>query len=161
MAPTSELVRERRRSLVAPLALRGYSSRRIEQMFMTQAMEGNTGGVTNPQTGEVWDHSTIARDITFLEKRWKQQAMAEIAEFKSRQLAELRQARHEAWRDGKLTEVRRNLALEMELMGTKASQLNWLMNIDPQTLSDELIDLLAEGRFQEFMDRYQNGAPNG
>lgn len=154
MAKTSELVRERRRALVAPLALRGYSTREIERMFTQMAVDGKTEGVVNPNTGNVWDHSTISRDVTHLEKQWRKETLSDITQQKSRQLVELRQARHEAWRRGMLHEVRLNLSLEMELLGTKASQLTWLLNIEPESLPDELIDLVADGQFQEFMRRY-------
>jgi len=76
----------------------------------------------NPDTGEPYDASTISRDLSELEDRWRERAMAEVSEHKAEQLSELRTARRAAWRKGDYAEVRRNLQAEMDLLGTKAPQ---------------------------------------
>ena len=51
-----------------------------------------------------------------------QEAQADIAKHKARQLAELREHRRKAWSDANIGEVRQGIGLEMRLVGSEAPQ---------------------------------------
>ena len=76
--------------------------------------------IFNPETGEPYDVSTVSRDISVIEERWREEIRREIDAHKAKQLAELREARRKAWAAGDVAEVRRNLETEIKLLGTDA-----------------------------------------
>lgn len=122
MSNTPRSLIEKRRDVVQREALRGKSTRQIEVTF-AKAVEKNSFaaaelGMVNPETGKAWDHTTISRDLTYLEKQWRDDALRDRAEYKMRELAELREHRRAAWQAGELAEVRLSIKTEMELMGT-------------------------------------------
>lgn len=104
-----------RRHTVARLRLRGGTMAEIEEALPK-------AGIINPDTGAPYSHGTIANDIKMLREEWRASAAADMAEHKARQLAELREARRAVWREGDLSEVRRNIETEMKLLGTAAPQ---------------------------------------
>jgi hypothetical protein len=106
---------EHRRRKVAALRLRGLSLYEI-----VDALASGPAMLMNPETGDAFGKSTIDRDLRFLEREWRKEAVAAIAEHKAIQLAELREARRKAWSAGDVPEVRQNIALEMRLLGTEA-----------------------------------------
>jgi N-acyl-D-aspartate/D-glutamate deacylase len=107
--------------------------------------------ILNPDTGEPYDVSTISRDITEIESRWRADIAAEVGEHKARQLAELREARRKAWAQNDVGEVRLSIATEMKLLGTESPDRHEFSgtvnsevthNIDGDT-AETIFDILA------------------
>ena len=114
-----QAVIERRRVLVASLRLRGLSLRRISDA-MAQA-NPETGrpypAALNPHTGLAWSHKTVHEDVQELEKRWREESLAEITEHKAIILASLRDVYEEARRLKDLNAALRALKQWAELVG--------------------------------------------
>lgn len=108
---------EYRRQWVARFHLRGFKPSEIVQLLSLAPPRG--AGITNPATGEPYDRSTVSRDLTALTKQWRAAALEDTDTLRGRQVAELQEARHEAWRAGDYAEVRHNLGQEAKLLGTE------------------------------------------
>ena len=113
---TSATMKHARRLLVARLRLRGMTQREIR---CDLAREPEDGGLRNPKTGKPYSLGTVNNDCRHLDKRWKEEAAADIALMVARQIAELREARRVAWNQDDVGEVRLNIALESDLTGTR------------------------------------------
>ena len=77
-----------RRQIVARLRLRGGTVTEI-----VEALASVQVNITNPDTGRPYSRGTIANDLKVLRKQWTDSALADTAELKGRELAELREAR--------------------------------------------------------------------
>lgn len=80
-----------RRARVASYKVRGFSLRQ-----MIAAME--EAKFFNPTTGKPWSIAMLAADAKFLEERWRAEALGDITEVKSRELAKLDELEAEAWK---------------------------------------------------------------
>jgi hypothetical protein len=99
--------------------------------------------ILNPDTGEPYDVSTISRDITEIESRWRADIAAEVGEHKARQLAELREARRKAWAQNDVGEVRLSIATEMKLLGTESPDRHEFSGDTAETIFDILASIGA------------------
>lgn len=106
----------RRREAVARLRLRGYSVREIVESL------GRNADFLNPETGKPYGHDTIHKDIVAIRAEWAAAAAESITEHQEAQLAEIREARREAWKAKDLALVDRLISREMQLLGTKAPE---------------------------------------
>lgn len=107
--PNAAIVAARRQK-VAHLLLRGLKQREIERALATQK-------IYNPQTRKPWSLGTINADIQLMEEEWRQQAVQDLADRKSRVAAELEYLRRSAWADGDLELVRKLLKDERDMFG--------------------------------------------
>ena len=105
-----------RRRKVAFWRLRGLTQREV---CAELEKDSENGGLRNPQTGRPFVLSTINADCQFLEAQWHEEMMRELTEHREREVAELREARRAAWQGDDLGEVRLNISLEADLLGTK------------------------------------------
>ena len=105
-----------RRRKVAALRLRGMTEREIHAKL---SEDPEKDGLRNPQTGNPYSLGTIHNDCVAIQKMWRMEMMAELQEHRSREVAELREARRAAWQGDDLGEVRLNISLEADLLGTK------------------------------------------
>jgi hypothetical protein len=99
-----------RREKVTRLRLRHLSLREIVQELDQQ-------GIRNPRTHEPYDLTTIHRDIRALEREWEERAAEDMARHKGELIAELREARRQAWDDDKLSYVLRSIEQEAKILG--------------------------------------------
>jgi len=81
---------DERRARVASYKVRGFS---IRQMRVALAEDGHT----NPATGEPWSIGILARDLSELDKRWKAEALRDIAAWKVVELERLDAVERAAW----------------------------------------------------------------
>lgn len=135
-----EAIIAHRRELVARARLRGATQREI--------VEGlKQIGFVNPRTGEPWCLATVHKDLKAIQSDWRKEARQAIDKHKARQLAELQEARRQAWHDNDMASVLRAIGQEMALLGTETpkKQDNLNVNVDLSTLPDELIDMMARG----------------
>jgi hypothetical protein len=119
-----------RRERVAHLRLRGFSQREIVVAL-----------------GDQWSLGTINSDIKALEAAWRKEAKRAIDHHKARELAELQEAKRQAWHDNDLPSLLRAVSLEMDLLGTEAPKRQDSLNfdLDVSDLPDDVIDKLARG----------------
>lgn len=129
-----------RREMVARARLRGATQREI-------AIGLALIGFVNPKTGEAWSPATINLDLKAIQADWRKEAVQTIGRHKARQLAELQEARRQAWHDNDIASVLRAIGQEMVLLGTEAPkpQDNLNFNVDLSSLPDEVIDKMARG----------------
>ena len=113
---TSGSLKHVRRRMVARLRLRGMSQREIQEALSRPQDEG---GLRNPRTGRPFSLGTVNADCQAAEAMWRAEMVAELQEHRSREVAELREARRAAWQGDDLGEVRLNISLEADLLGTK------------------------------------------
>lgn len=135
-----ETIIAQRRELVARARLRGASQREI--------VEGlKRIGFINPRTGEPWCLATINSDIKAIQADWRKEARQSIDKHKARQMAELQEARRQAWHDNDIGSVLRAIGQEMALLGTETpkKQDNLNVNVDLSSLPDDIIDMMARG----------------
>lgn len=119
---------EKRREIIASLLSRGMRQYEIVNQLSMPTIRRLVDGeykdmpnptyMLNPLTNEPFDKATISRDVKKLLDEWREEAKADIEDFASKQLFELREARRKAWTNGDMAEVRLNMALEMKLLGT-------------------------------------------
>lgn len=95
-----------RRQRVASLRLKGATLREIQGILQSEGRPASLG--------------TVHSDLKALEAEWEEQAAADIAQHRTRQLAELAEVKREAWRDGRLSLVLQALRQESEITGTKS-----------------------------------------
>ena len=122
---------ENRRHMVAELRLRGATQREIIELLAKQGMTNN---------GKPWSVGIINRDIQHLENEWRKAAVRDMSTLKSNQLAEIRSARRQAWKDKNLAEVRQLIKLEIDLLGTAAPTRHDV------TWRSEVMELVTSGR---------------
>jgi hypothetical protein len=106
------LVLQQRRQLVARMRLRHVTVRDIQAALAKQ--------FPDPKTGQPWSLTTIQNDCMALKREWQALAAADTAEHQSALLAELREARREAWQDKAFELVLRGIKLEADLLGLNA-----------------------------------------
>lgn len=101
-----------RRQLVARLRLRQVSVRDIQAAVGRQ--------FPNPETGQPWSLGCIQGDLMALQRAWQATAAVATAAHQGALLAELREARREAWQAKALDLVLRGLKQEADLLGLNA-----------------------------------------
>jgi len=128
--------------MVAALILRGLTQRDIVIALENQQR-------INPETNEPWSLGTINSDVQALNKQWKEEASKDIDEYKASQLAEIREARKEAWKQKDVGKVYKGLEVEMNLTGTtaptKQQNSGIVGTIDMSTLSIEQLKRVSNG----------------
>lgn len=144
--PAQDEIIARRRELVARARLRGATQREIVES-LPKISEFDGGPCINPETGEPWSLGTINSDIKALQAEWKREAKKAVDHHKSRQLAELQEAKRQAWHDNDLQSLLRAVGMEIGLLGTEAPkrQDNLNFDLDVSDLPDDVIDKLARG----------------
>ena len=105
----------RRRRKVAALRLRGLTQREIVRLLPL-----GDDPIKNPRTGDPYDLATVCRDLKALRDEWREGAVGDVATVKGAHLAELREARRQAWASGDLSAVLRGLGQEADLLGLHA-----------------------------------------
>lgn len=143
-----DLIAERRQ-LVARLRLRHVTERDIVAALARE-------GKVNPITGAPWSPYTIHMDCVALRTAWQQDAAAATEEHQAALLAELREARREAWQAKALELVLRGIKQEADLLGLNAPQqvdltvrvkaLAAALGIDEAEALAEAEAVLREGR---------------
>lgn len=106
---------DRRRLEVARLLLKGFSQREI-----TAELEAM--GCVNPDSQKPYSLMAINVDCKRLTQEWRERAAADVDDILGQQLAEIREARRAAWKDGDLNAVYRGMELEIKLLGTSAPE---------------------------------------
>lgn len=158
--PSYKEIVARRQEAVGELKAKGLTIREILVGLEEQ-------GVVAPD-GQPWTRSTIHRDLQHLLKVWREQAQAHIGEHVARQLAELTEAKREAWRQKDLTNWARLFALEMKLLGTDAPQKfedwtdrDWREYASANGLTEAEVVAEAERLIAEAQSRRALSAPGG
>lgn len=98
-----------RREMVAKYLLRKYSLRRIAKAVADE-------GSINPDTGGVWDATTIMRDVRALRTAWQREAGAKVERHQSLLMAELDEVKREAWVAGDYDAVRRAIESQWKII---------------------------------------------
>ena len=98
-----------RRMRVASLVLRQLNQREI--------VEALGRVMLNPDTGKPYSLGTINTDIRHLRSEWRQKAISDSNEHRSRVWAELQEVKREAWAQKNLKAVLLCLAQERALLG--------------------------------------------
>lgn len=135
-----------RRQYVARMRLRQVSVRDIQKAIGQQ--------FPNPETGQPWSLGCIQQDCMALKRAWQSSASVDTAEHQAALLAELREARREAWQDKALKLVLRGIKLEADLLGLNAPKqidlrlrieaLATALGIDPKQAVADAETYLAE-----------------
>ena len=133
-----------RRRVVEELSNHGFGLYEIVDRLVAQ-------GIVNPVTEEPYTAATISRDLKQNELHWLAETVKERGAHKARQLAELREARRQAWQDGNMGEVRLNLQAEMKLLGTDAPirlEMDWQQEareagLDPAVVFEQYVQAAA------------------
>lgn len=107
--------------------------------------------IVNPDTQEPYSVATVSRDLKENNRLWMQEAIKERGLHKSRQMAELREARRIAWCNGDMAEVRLNLQAEIKLLGTDEPtkvEVDWRQEareagLDPSDVFEQYIHAAA------------------
>lgn len=121
-----------RRRMVAEFMLKGFALDAI-----TDALAPH---FRHPKSGKPYTRNAIYRDFVALRKQWREDAAADIAELRGRQLAELLLVRKQAWLEKDLDKVLRSLAQESKLLGTnKPLEMDITMLV--RTLAEEAAKL--------------------
>ncbi len=97
-----------RRMRVASLVLRQLNQREI--------VEALGRVMVNPETGKPYSLGTINSDIRHLRTEWRQKAISDLDEHRSRVWAELQEVKREAWAQKNLKAVLACLAQERALL---------------------------------------------
>lgn len=118
-----EAIIAHRRELVARARLRGATQREIVAGLAE-------AGHLNPETNEPWSLGTINADLKALQADWRRESKKVIDHHKARQLAELGEARRQAWHDNDMPSVLRALNMEMALLGTEAPKKQEISGLD-------------------------------
>jgi hypothetical protein len=105
-----------RRHKVAALRLRGMTEREVHAKL---SEDPEKDGLRNPQTNNPYSIGTIHNDCVAIQEMWRQEMIADLQIHRAREVAELREARRSAWQADDLGEVRLNISLEADLLGTK------------------------------------------
>lgn len=112
----AEAIIAHRRELVARARLRGATQREIvEGLALANCL--------NPDTNEPWSLGTINSDLKALQAEWRRESKKAVDHHKARQLAELNEAKRQAWHDNDLQSVLRAIGQEMDLLGTEAPKV--------------------------------------
>ena len=110
-----DTIEDRRRS-VAMLRRRRLSIRQI-----VRALEKE--GKVNPEKNTPWTIGTIQKDLDFLRKQARREAMKDTLEHRSEILADYHELLRVAWQGMKYTEVRKILGDIRSMLGTDAPQV--------------------------------------
>lgn len=103
---------EHRREVVASLRLRGKTFREIAEELRGQGFKSSP--------------ATVKRDMDAIHANWRESAVADIAEHKARQLAELAETKRQAWADGNLSALLRAIEIEVRILGTdEPIKIDW------------------------------------
>lgn len=132
-----------RRREVASLRLRGLSIAEIASKLAEKPE------FCNPRTGKPYSTVTIHNDLVALRDEWRAESLRDIAIHKAIQLAEIREARREAWKRSDLNMVSKFLQQEINLLGTDAPiRIAWeeearAAGLDPAELFEKLVNQYA------------------
>lgn len=110
---SDQAIIDHRRELVARARLRGLSQREIVAGLAKAEC-------VNPDTNEPWSLGTINGDIKAMQGQWRREAAKSVTTHKARQMAELAEARRQAWANNDVANVLRAIGQEMDLLGTEA-----------------------------------------
>lgn len=130
---SKQAIIDHRREVVAALRLRGATTRQIEAQLPAQ-------GIVNNKTGKPYTIGIIHKDIKELEKKWQKNALRDMSELKSNQLAEIRAARSKAWGNGDLGMVSKFLKQEIDLLGTESPKRQELTGADGNDIGVSITD---------------------
>lgn len=119
----------RRRELVARMRLRGLSQREI-----TAALPTLDQPCINEESGEPWSLATVNTDLKALQAEWRREAKKATEHHKARQMAELAEARRQAWLNNDMQSVLRAVGMEMGLLGTEAPKVTQVTGRDGNDL---------------------------
>lgn len=100
---------DQRRTMVARLRLRGLTQREV-----VEALEKTK--LRNPG-GKPWSLATVNRDIAAVRSGWRAEAREAYGKHVARMLAEYREVRREAWREGDHDLVLKTCQMECKLLG--------------------------------------------
>jgi hypothetical protein len=103
---------EARRRMVASMMVQGFHLDAITAGISTQ--------FKNPKNGRPYSRDAVVRDMREMKARWREEAAADIAELRGRQLAELAELKRKAWTKDDLSEVRMLMDREAKLLGLDA-----------------------------------------
>ena len=108
-----QAVKDNRKMMIASLRLRGLTQSEI-------SIEMEKQGCVNPKTGKAWSLAQICNDLKELKKEWMQEAQADIAEHRARQLKEYQEIKKKGWEGQDLALLLRVLKQESVLLGSEA-----------------------------------------
>jgi len=141
-----------RRQLVARLRLRQVSVRDIQAAVGRQ--------FPNPETGQPWSLGCIQGDCVALQRAWQATAAADTAAHQAALLAELREARREAWQEKALELVLRGLKQEAELLGLNApKQVDLTVRIEALAIALGIDPKQAVLDAETYLAELQRAAP--
>jgi hypothetical protein len=104
---------ERRQEAVGRYLVMGYT-----QLEIAEALEKEK--ITNPETGQPYDRTTIGKDIAAVNRKWKTSTKASIEQHRARQLAELSELKRVGWKKDNPALVLNALTHESRLTDTSA-----------------------------------------
>ena len=141
---------ERRRAIVSNLVARGGTLREV-------AARLEKAGEVNPETGQAWNYTTITRDISALREEWREAALADVQEHKTRILAEIEAVKQDAWKAKDLRTVLEAIRSERQLLGLDAPARSETVITEPvkpklskEELTERVLELLrSAGRIRE------------
>jgi hypothetical protein len=108
-------VRERRRSLVMQLMVRGVVERREIQAMLARPVED--GGIRNPNTGEPFSLGTIQSDVAWAREIWKREAEKGALDWLGQELAKLDEVEAQAWRQWQASQQRERTKIVTRRIG--------------------------------------------
>ena len=122
----------RRREAVARLRLRGLSIRAI-----VEQLPRLDPPMLNPNTGNPYSKSVVASDIQIMSGEWQQDAARAISQHKTEQLALLKEAQSEAWKQKDIDLVLKCHDRIAKLLGTNSPEKQQIENLVNADLLDE------------------------
>lgn len=111
---TSEAIIAKRRALVAKFRARAMT---IDEIVDALSRPEADGGFMNPDTNKPWARSTVCLDIKAITQEWRNEAAADVADHKARQLGEIQAIKSKAWELVDLQILIRALKREADLLG--------------------------------------------
>jgi hypothetical protein len=143
-AATAALIAQRRQ-YVARMRLRHVSVRDIQKALGQQ--------FPNPETGQPWSLGCMA-----LKLEWQASAAADTAEHQAALLAELREARREAWQEKALDLVLRGIKQEADLLGLNApKQIDLTLRVKALAAALGIDEALALAEAERVIGEHQRG----
>jgi hypothetical protein len=148
-AATAALIAQRRQ-YVARMRLRHVSVRDIQKALGQQ--------FPNPETGQPWSLGCIQKDCMALKLEWQASAAADTAEHQAALLAELREARREAWQEKALDLVLRGIKQEADLLGLNApKQIDLTLRVKALAAALGIDEALALAEAERVIGEHQRG----
>lgn len=140
-----EIRMDQRRSIVASMLLRhpGVTQREICDKLEEQRF-------TNPDSGKPYSLGTINGDVQALQKEWREEAQAEIAEWKALQIEQINEVIRQAWKDKDLNSVLKSIKMQSDIIGTQQP-----IEQD-EADEDQLLQLPASAIASSFYDVYRD-----